>query len=420
MANLAESYAKTRRFSEYLCEPLQVEDYVVQPMPDASPTRWHLAHTTWFFETFVLAAADAGYQPVDPAYQMLFNSYYNSIGEQFPRARRGVLTRPTVADVLAYRRTVDQRMARLLGELAGEAAKEVGRVVELGLHHEQQHQELMLTDLKYLFSCNPLRPVYRESSDDGPAASAEPSGWSSYRGGITEIGHEGRGFAFDNERPRHKTLIRPFELQDRLVTAGEFLEFMEDGGYRRADLWLSLGWAVRTEQAWTAPLYWVERDGGWNQFTLGGLKPLRLDEPVCHISYFEADAFARWSGARLPTEAEWEHAAAGVDPDLRFAPAGRFHPAPAARTAGGDRRIGQLYGEVWQWTASPYTPYPGYRAPSGALGEYNGKFMCNQYVLRGGSCATPPGHSRPTYRNFFPPDARWQFTGMRLARDVED
>ena len=420
MANLAEAYAKTRRFSEYLCEPLQVEDYVVQPMPDASPTRWHLAHTTWFFETFVLAAGDTGYRPVDPAYQMLFNSYYNSIGEQFPRARRGVLTRPTVADVLAYRRIVDQRMARLLDELAGDAAEEVGRVVELGLQHEQQHQELMLTDLKYLFSCNPLWPTYRESPDDGPARSVEPSGWTAHEGGVVEIGHGGRGFAFDNERPRHKTLIRPFELQNRLVTAGEFLEFMEDGGYRRADLWLSLGWASKKEQGWTAPLYWVERHGGWSQFTLGGLKPLRLDEPVCHISYFEADAFARWSGARLPTEAEWEHAAAGGDPELRNAPVGRFHPAPAA-TSGGDRaRIGQLYGEAWQWTASPYTPYPGYRAPSGALGEYNGKFMCNQYVLRGGSCATPPGHSRATYRNFFPPDARWQFSGMRLARDIEN
>jgi ergothioneine biosynthesis protein EgtB len=330
-----------------------------------------------------------------------------------------VLTRPTVADVFAYRRTVDQRMARLLGELAGEAAEEVGRVVELGLQHEQQHQELMLTDLKYLFSCNPLWPTYRESSDDGPARSVEPSGWTAYDGGVVEIGHEGRGFAFDNERPRHKALIRPFELQNRLVTAGEFLEFVEDGGYRRADLWLSLGWATRKEQAWTAPLYWVEQDGRWHQFTLGGLKPLRPDGPVCHISYFEADAFARWSGARLPTEAEWEHAASGVAPDLGRAAAGRFHPAPAAPT--GDRAgIGQLYGEVWQWTASPYTPYPGYRAPSGALGEYNGKFMCNQYVLRGGSCATPPGHSRATYRNFFPPDARWQFSGLRLARDVEN
>ncbi|MDG3002613.1 ergothioneine biosynthesis protein EgtB [Paludisphaera mucosa] len=418
MANLVEAYAKTRRFSEYLCETLQVEDYVVQPMPDASPTRWHLAHTTWFFETFVLAPSQSGYRPVDSAYQVLFNSYYNSVGEQFPRSRRGVLTRPSVAEVFAYRRAVDERMARLLREVDGDAAEEIGRVVELGLQHEQQHQELMLTDLKYLFSCNPLWPTYRPSEDDAPAATTDDSGWSTHGGGIVKVGHDGGTFAFDNERPRHDALIGAFELQDRLTTVGEFLQFVEDGGYRRPDLWLSLGWATRKEQGWTAPLYWVEREGAWSQFTLGGLKPLRLDEPVCHISFFEADAFARWMGSRLPTEAEWEHAAAGVIPGGRSGMPGRFHPIPASPVRGASR-IRQLYGEVWQWTASPYTPYPGYRAPSGALGEYNGKFMCNQYVLRGSSCATPAGHSRSTYRNFFPPDARWQFSGMRLARDAQ-
>jgi ergothioneine biosynthesis protein EgtB len=409
--SIAERYAATRGFTERLCEPLAVEDYVVQSMPDASPTRWHLAHTTWFFETFVLARWEAGYQPVSADYQLLFNSYYNSVGEPFPRARRGLLTRPTVSEVFAYRRCVDERMARLL---AANADAEMARVVELGLHHEQQHQELVLTDIKHALSCNPLWPAYRAAADDGAAGSARDPRWMPYIGGIVPIGHDGDGFAFDNERPRHEVLLQPFELQDRLVTNAEYLSFVEQDGYRRPEWWLSLGWSTLREQGWQAPLYWVKREGAWWEFTLFGLRPLDLQAPACHVSYFEADAFARFTGARLPTEAEWEHAAAGMAIEGSFAESERFHPRPAA----GGASSWQLFGEVWQWTQSPYTPYPGYVPPPGALGEYNGKFMCNQYVLRGGSCATPGGHVRATYRNFFPPEARWQFTGIRLARDA--
>jgi ergothioneine biosynthesis protein EgtB len=415
--NLTERFSQTRRFSEHLCEPLAVEDYVVQSMPDVSPTRWHLAHTTWFFETFVLARWEADHRPFSADFQFLFNSYYNSVGEQFPRLRRGLLTRPTVAQVFDYRHAVDERMARLLNSRGDDDSKEIARVVELGINHEQQHQELMLTDIKHVLSCNPLWPAYRRLPDHVPATIARSSRWSARRGGVVEIGHQGQSFAFDMEGPRHKVFLPPFDLHDRLVTNGEFLEFVNDGGYRRPDLWLSLGWSTVRDQEWAAPLYWVERDGKWHEFSLGGLRPLRADEPVCHISYFEADAFARWSGARLPTEAEWEHAAVGVDLQGSFVESNRYHP----RAIDADRAgLTQMYGEVWQWTASPFTPYPGYAAPSGALGEYNGKFMCNQYVLRGGSCATPASHMRATYRNFFPPDARWQFSGIRLARDAQE
>lgn len=416
MANLAERFSQTRRFTERLCEPLSVEDFVVQSMPDASPTRWHLAHTTWFFETFVLARWEADYQPANADFQFLFNSYYNSVGEAFPRAQRGLLTRPTVAEVFEYRHAVDHRVSRLLASLADDDTIELARVVELGINHEQQHQELMLTDIKHAFSCNPLFPMYRQSPAGLPAADAKPSSWSAFSGGVVEIGHAGRTFAFDNERPRHKSFLQPFEMQNRLVTTGEFFEFVNDGGYRRPGLWLSLGWATVREQQWAAPLYWVKRDENWHEFSLGGLRPLNADEPVCHISYFEADAFARWAGARLPTEAEWEHAAAGVDVEGRFVEGERYHPGPLNGNRGG---LAQMYGEVWQWTASGYAPYPGYVPPAGALGEYNAKFMCNQYVLRGGSCATPASHLRATYRNFFPPEARWQFTGIRLARDAK-
>ena len=415
LANLTERYRHTRHCTAHLCEPLAVEDFVVQSMPDASPTRWHLAHTTWFFETFVLARWEPNHRPFNACYQSLFNSYYNSIGEPFPRARRGLLTRPTVAEVFEYRRDVDERMTRLLGALVDVDAEQAASIVELGIHHEQQHQELMLTDIKHLFSCNPLWPAYRQL----PKSSQRPepaNRWSCHAGGIVEIGHAGQSFAFDNERPRHQVFLQPFEMHDRLVTAGEFLEFINDGGYRRPELWLSLGWSTMREQQWSAPMYWIERDGQWHVFSLGGLQPLHLDEPVCHVSYFEADAFARWKGARLPTEAEWEHAAAGITLQGSFLESEHYHPAVGS----GDRaQIAQLFGEVWQWTASPYTPYPGYAAPPGALGEYNGKFMCNQYVLRGGSCVTPASHIRATYRNFFPPETRWQFSGFRLARDPQ-
>jgi ergothioneine biosynthesis protein EgtB len=413
--DLSDRYTRTRQFTERLCDPLKVEDFVVQSMPDASPTRWHLAHTTWFFETFVLARWEAGYRPISTDYQFLFNSYYNGVGAQFPRSHRGLLTRPTVAEVFQYRRTIDERMLRLLSTLDDNDAGETARVVELGLNHEQQHQELILTDIKHLFSCNPLWPTYRAAPSDPTPTRQLLDGWSSHSGGIVQVGHEGPGFAFDNERPCHSVLLQPFAIHQRLITCGEFLGFMNDDGYRRPDLWLSLGWSTLQDQEWTAPLYWVEQDGQWHEFSLGGFRRLNPDAPVCHISYFEADAFARWSGARLPTEAEWEHAASGTDPQGSFLESERYHPIPVHSD---HDRIAQLYGEVWQWTASPYTPYPGYVALPGALGEYNGKFMCNQYVLRGGSCVTPASHMRATYRNFFPPEARWQFSGIRLARDA--
>ncbi len=422
---IASRFLATRRFTEQICRPLAIEDFVVQAMPDASPTRWHLAHSTWFFETFVLARWQTDYQPFSADFHYLFNSYYNSLGEQFPRNQRGLLTRPTVAEVFAYRQAVDQRMNQLL---AAHDDAELSQVVELGIQHEQQHQELILTDLKYLLSCNPLTPVYRQSPRKGGQAHfahrasqkepvpqrAQKARWKSFPGGIVSIGYGGREFSFDNERPRHQVFLQPFELSDRLVTCGEYLEFMNDGGYRRPEFWLSLGWSTKREQAWVAPLYWTERDGQWHAFTLSGTRPVRPQEPVVHVSYFEADAYARWRGARLPSEAEWEHAAAELPIDGSFAESEHFHPAEADASGEG---LVQMFGEVWQWTQSPYTPYPGYAPPAGALGEYNGKFMCNQYVLRGGSCATPASHIRATYRNFFPPEARWQFSGIRLARD---
>ncbi len=386
-------------------------------MPDASPTRWHLAHTTWFFETFVLSKAVPGYSPVNPSFEYLFNSYYNALGPQFPRPQRGLLSRPTLAEVSDYRREIDRRMARLLTR-GDELSPDLRAVVELGLHHEQQHQELMHTDLKHLFACNPLGPVYRVREDD-PRSRSTPLGWRSFNEGVYEIGRHGDGFAFDNEGPRHRVFINAFELASRPTTNAEFIEFIHDGGYGRPDLWLSLGWQTVQAEQWQAPLYWMRNDDGWTEFTLAGRKPLVSHAPVCHLSYFEADAFARWSGARLPTEAEWEvaaHAAAaeGGGVSGNFVESGRLHPAPASEST--QSRLVQMFGDVWEWTASAYAPYPGYRTLAGALGEYNGKFMCNQYVLRGGSCVTPQTHLRPTYRNFFPPETRWQFTGVRLAR----
>ena len=409
---LAQRFRQTRGMTETLCAPLAVEDFVVQSMTDVSPTRWHLAHTAWFFDTFVLARWERDYQPVRPEYRYLFNSYYDAVGKQFPRSRRGLLTRPTVAEVFLYRHAVGERVLGLLER--AEEEKELARVVELGIHHEQQHQELILSDIKHVFSCNPLFPVYRDAQPPSDDARPGIKRQLPFGGDVVEIGHSGPEFAFDNERPRHKVYLQPYRLHDRLVTNGQYREFIEDGGYRRAELWLSLGWATVGEQQWTAPLYWFERDGAWFEFTLSGLRPLRAEEPVCHLSYFEADAFARWAGARLPTEAEWEHTATHGPESGSFLESGRYHPA--AKSADDDG-VKQMYGELWQWTASPYTGYPGYRAPPGAMGEYNGKFMCNQYVLRGGSCVTPAEHVRPTYRNFYPPQSRWLFSGLRLAGD---
>ncbi len=404
-------YRRVRAASEALCAPLSPEDCAAQSMEDASPAKWHLAHTSWFFETFVLAEAVAGYRPFDPEYRTLYNSYYNGVGEQFSRPQRGLLTRPGLEEVLAYRAHVDRHVTTLLDK-GPDVPDELWRVVELGLHHEQQHQELVLTDVKHLLSANPLHPAYHEAPE-APPSQATPLAWHRYDGGVRQVGHEGDAFHFDNEGPRHRVYVGPFELASRPVTNGEYLAFMRDGGYEDPMRWLSDGWATVQRDGWRAPLYWEEHDGRWMAQTLAGLRPVREEEPVCHVSLYEADAFATWAGARLPTEAEWEVAAADAAPEGNFAETGLLHPrmtrasdAPAA-----------LFGDVWEWTQSAYGPYPGYQPPEGALGEYNGKFMCNQLTLRGGSCATPRSHVRATYRNFFYPHQRWQFSGLRLARD---
>jgi len=402
-----KKFRRVRQQSEALCQPLAIEDYQLQSMPDCSPPKWHLAHTTWFFETFLLTENISSYRPFDPRYKFLFNSYYEAVGERWPRPARGLLSRPTVEEVFAYRRAIDDRVCEWLDPLNESALESIQPVLELGLNHEQQHQELLLTDIKHAFSINPLRPVF-SASDAGDGLTDQQVQWLIFTHGIRQIGHNSASFAYDNEGPAHRVYVEAFEISSNLVTNREFLAFIDDGGYHRPEFWLSDGWATCRRLDWSAPLYW-ERDGSsWLQFTLGGMRSLSLDEPICHVSYYEADAFARWTGARLPTEAEWETAALDEKVSGIFLDSGRFHPA----------RSGGFFGNVWVWTASPYIAYPGYHSAAGALGEYNGKFMCNQMVLRGGSCATPADHIRPTYRNFFPPDARWQFSGIRLARDI--
>jgi ergothioneine biosynthesis protein EgtB len=408
---LAARYRAVRAATERLRAPLSAEDCAVQSMPDASPIKWHLAHTTWFFETFVLERSGAPHRPFDPSYRFLFNSYYNAVGPQHTRAERGLLSRPGLEEVLRYRAAVDEQ---LLAWLEGGRAEgsPLLPAVEVGLHHEQQHQELILTDLKHALGGNPLRPAYRSLADPR-AAAPPPLRFERFPEGVREIGHAGGGFAFDNEGPRHRALVPAFELATRCTTNGEYLAFLEDGGYERPELWLSDGFAWQRAEGVRAPLYW-ERDGaGWRTFSLGGMRPLRLEEPVTHVSYYEAAAFAEWAGARLPSELEWEVAATGAEIEGNFAESELFHPSPASGTG-----LVQRFGDVWEWTRSDYAPYPGFRPAPGALGEYNGKFMCNQRVLRGGSCATPASHIRVTYRNFFPPPARWQFSGIRLARDA--
>ena len=411
---LIDHYHQVRQHSLLLAEPLSDEDCGAQSMPDASPVKWHLAHTTWFFETFILESMEAAFAPFHPAFRVLFNSYYNGVGEKHPRAQRGLLTRPGMAQVRAYRADVDARIGRLLaGELARDERERLTMLLALGLEHEQQHQELLLTDVKHLLAQSALFPAYLDSAPDGAPAprQAPPTAWLAFDGGLAQIGHAGDGFCFDNELPRHPQYVAPFELASALVTNGEFLAFIEAGGYRTAHLWLAEGWDWVRSQQLQCPLYW-QRDaaGHWQEFTLFGLRPLDLRAPATHVSLFEADAYAHWAGARLPTEAEWELAAQGVAVET-----GRLHPAPGAPGAG----LRQMFGHCWQWTSSSYAPYPGYRTAPGALGEYNGKFMLNQYVLRGSSCATPAGHARASYRNFFPAGARWQFSGIRLARQVE-
>jgi ergothioneine biosynthesis protein EgtB len=405
-ASHAAPYRTVREATLALVAPLSAEDCAVQSMPDASPAKWHLAHTTWFFETFLLEPHVAGYRVFDSAYGYLFNSYYNAIGERQPRPERGMLSRPSLDEILAYRRHVDDAML---------AAQDLpAALLELGLHHEQQHQELILTDLKHLLSRNPLKPVYRKPWPLTPIR-ARARSWIAFKGGLHEIGHEGAGFAFDNESPRHRVWLEDFEMASHPVTHGDFLDFIADGGYRRPELWLSAGWDQVQARGWQAPLYWEHRDGDWHTFTLHGEAPVDRHAPVCHVSFFEAEAFARWAEARLPTEAEWEVAARGAPLEGNFVESGALHPL-ALREDAAPGMLAQAFGDVWEWTRSDYAPYPKYRSAAGAVGEYNGKFMCGQYVLRGGSCATPASHIRPTYRNFFPPEARWQFSGLRLAK----
>ena len=395
-----ERYRSVRAFTHALCEPLVTEDYVVRTMTDVSPTKWHIAHTSWFFETFILTPHVPGYQPLDARYAYLFNSYYVQAGERHCRAQRGFVTRPTVADIYEYRAHVDRAMVPLLERLdESDGDAELRALVTLGLNHEQQHQELIVTDIKHVFWMNPLRPAYQP---DAPPASSRARAamppdaprWRKMSGGVHEIGHAGTGFAFDNESPRHRVYLEPFRLATTLVTNREYLEFMNDDGYRRPTLWLSAGWDAVQSNGWSAPLYWEQDGDAWTEFTLHGMAALEPDAPVRHVSYYESDAYARWAGARLPTEAEWEVMAAS-------------HPA-----------LADLFGSVWQWTASPYVGYPGFRPAGGVVGEYNGKFMADQWVMRGSSLATPPGHARLTYRNFFPSPTRWQFSGLRLASDV--
>jgi ergothioneine biosynthesis protein EgtB len=437
---LGERYLLVRELTERLAAPLSPEDQTVQSMPDVSPTKWHRAHVSWFFETFILSGGLSGYRAFHPVYEYLFNSYYEGVGDRYPRPRRGVVSRPGVAEISAYRAHVDEAMGRFLDQPLGDSSS---ALVELGLNHEQQHQELVLMDIKHVLSCNPIQPAYTTLTAVEPKV-AIASGSLAYEGGIVQVGERGGGFAFDNESPRHSVLLTPFTLDARPVTCDEWMAFIDDDGYRRPELWLSDGWATVTAEGWKAPLYWSWVDNRWWSFTLGGPKHVDPSEPVCHVSYYEADAFARWAGARLPTEAEWEavamdgttksrdriasdersgdgltgdgHAGDGQagnylpGAECNFLDMGVLHP----------RSVGErspMFGDVWQWTSSSYGPYPGFRPAEGAVGEYNGKFMVNQYVLRGGSCVTPPGHVRPTYRNFFPPGARWAFSGLRLARD---
>lgn len=408
---LGQRLMATRALSQELARPLSDEDQVVQAMDDASPTKWHLAHTTWFFEAFVLSQFLPGYRRFDDNFEYCFNSYYEAVGPRHPRPFRGLLTRPSADAVRAYRAHVDEALEALFAtELSGEAAA----LIELGINHEQQHQELLLTDILSLFASQPLKPAYLDDNTGEPAAAADALSFVSFDGGVYEVGHEGTGFSYDNEGPRHEQLIRPFQLANRCVTNAEWIEFIEDGGYETAALWLADGWNLINAEGWRAPLYFESAEGGYGQMGLRGFRQVNPAAPVTHVSYFEADAFARWAGYRLPSEFEWEHASADLAERGRTLGHGTLHPEPAPDEGG----LTQMFGDVWEWTASAYLPYPGYKPAAGAVGEYNGKFMCNQFVLKGGSCVTPDGHIRRTYRNFFYPHQRWQFTGLRLAADA--
>jgi ergothioneine biosynthesis protein EgtB len=415
---LTARFDQVRAHTELLAAPLSPEDQTVQSMPDVSPTKWHRAHVTWFFETFVLAGHEQDFSPFQERYWFLFNSYYESLGPRYARPDRGLVTRPGAHDVGVYRDNVDDRMRDLVGTLDDGTLEKLAPTIELGFHHEQQHQELLLMDIKHVLSRNPLEPVYAGR----PREHCEPDAMTfvDIEGGLVEVGHEGDGFCFDNELPRHRQWLEPYRVADRLVTNGEWLEFIRDGGYERHELWLSDGWGRVNTEGWRAPLYWVEHDGTWLEHTLHGTWPVNPGLPVSHVSFYEAEAFATWAGKRLPSEAEWEHAVVS-DGQADAATSGgnladleHYHPAPAP-PAGGEHRLRQVYGDCWEWTSSAYHPYPGFHPPAGAIGEYNGKFMSNQMVLRGGCALTPPGHARATYRNFFPHGARWALSGVRLA-----
>lgn len=410
-ASLASRFQAIRDASETICAPLEIEDYGVQTMPDVSPPKWHLAHTSWFYETFLLKPFVSGYREFHPRFAELFNSYYNSIGRYHPRPQRGLLSRPTLKQVFDYRHHVTETMLQLLNGPQDKHRAEVERRTILGMNHEQQHQELLLTDIKHIFATNPLRPRYRDLPAP-PSPKGKPD-WQSFSGGLVQIGHAGDGFSYDNEEPQHQVYINDFQLATLAVTNREMLEFINAGAYSDSSLWLSDAWVCLNTQQWTAPLYWELHDDEWQHMTLAGMRPIDLDAPVCHVSYYEADAFARWAGYRLPTEQEWELAARQVPVEGNLRHCDFLQPVAAQ----GESGLQQIYGDVWEWTQSPYTPYPGYRQQEGALGEYNGKFMSNQMVLRGGSCVTPADHIRATYRNFFYPADRWQFSGLRLARD---
>ncbi|GAB4285912.1 MAG: ergothioneine biosynthesis protein EgtB [Ignavibacteriaceae bacterium] len=412
--HISELFIKIRKFTEQLCLPLETEDYVIQSMPDVSPAKWHLAHTTWFFEAFILDKYVKNYKPYHRDYYYLFNSYYVLMGDRWIRARRGLLSRPTVKEIFNYREEITKRINEFLADSDEEVLCKTLPLVEIGINHEQQHQELLLTDIKHVLSFNPLRPVYSEREIVN-TNNINTENWIDFDEGIYEIGHSGKSFCYDNETPAHKEYVNSFALSDRLVTNREYIEFIEDGGYQKQTLWLSDGWATIEKEKWNAPLYWEKNDGEWYNFTLNGFRKVNPDEPVCHVSHYEADAFAAWKGKRLPTESEWEIAADSLKIEGNFVEGNKFHTTPLKDN---DNRLKQMFGDVWEWTRSAYLPYPGYKPLPGALGEYNGKFMSGQMVLRGGSCATSESHIRKTYRNFFPPEARWQFTGIRLAKDL--
>ncbi len=417
-AEMVDRYQRVRRRTEELAEPLEPDDYMLQAMDDASPSKWHLGHVSWFFETFLLRPRLDSYLAIEDRYQYLFNSYYDGAGPQWYRPARGQLSRPTVPQVYDFRAHVDAGMVELIEDTSPDDLEALGSLMTLGLNHEQQHQELFVTDLKYNLSVNPLRPAYH----DRAPAYGEPVAlvWESYEGGVHPIGHDREGFAFDNEWPRHDVLLHPYALGSRPTTNGEFIEFIDDGGYANPDHWLSEGYKTVQANGWVAPLYWEVIDGEWWSQTMSGMRPIDTNGPVVHVSYYEADAYARWAGRRLPTEQEWEHAASGEPIEGNFSDSRLLHPSPASEHAVSEKggRLRQIYGDLWEWTRSPYSPYPGFRPLEGVVGEYNGKFMVNQMVLRGGSCATPADHIRASYRNFFPANARWQFSGIRLADDA--